>query len=281
MASSANSPQGGGRVLTDRLLRQKLANRRRDNGDIPDGAADRIIAKHLEKGRGGIAAGVVNRINKPNNPYGSGNPLAALNPGAFTEEPDLAGMRGLKMNRGDVYYGSTAREVPRTSTRTVNGGYSSTPGRTEITPLVMPRGFAGSAARAPEQSSPSNQSSGPSRDLLNARAAYDAQQSEGGSAANAGSSPSWDLGATGGDLYNAIAGQGQGQIDTYKQRFIPRLLANANLTAQEIGYAGQQAIDNLPDDLNLADYEDPFRKGSGPRKKQSLFDFLSSQITSV
>ncbi len=282
MASSAQTPQGSG-LLTDQKLREKLAARRDENGDIRRGAANRIIANYLEKGRGGIAAGVVNRLNQPDSPYSSGSPLSMAygdEPGA-NDSPDIAGLKGLRLGKGDVYYGSTARKIEPYQSNNYFSGSTYVPGRTEYSPIVLPRGMAGSRARGAQQASDTPESSAPNRDLLNARATYDSLNSETGSVASSGNSTSaaFDLGKTGGDLYNAIAGQGQSQIDTYKQRFIPRLLANANLTAQEIGYAGQQAINNMPDNLNLADYEDPFDKGSGPGKKQSLFNFLSSRIT--
>jgi len=283
MASSAQSPQGGDRILTDRRLREMLATRRDDDGEIRRGAANRIIANYLDKGRGGISGAVVNRLNQSDSPYGSSGPFLPGEDRGVSDSPDIAGLKGLRLGKGEVYYGSTAREIEPYRSNSPASGSTYIPGRTEYSPIVLPRGIVGSRARGAQQSPEASESAAPSRDLLNARAAYDSLNTDTGSAASSGDSAStaFDLGKTGSDLYNSIAGQGQSQIDTYKQRFIPRLLANANLTAQEIGYAGQQALADLPDDLNLTDYTDPFRKGSGPGKKQSLFSYLSNQITGV
>jgi hypothetical protein len=137
----------------------------------------------------------------------------------------------------------------------------------------MVRARGGSAAKrasADADSSPVSNEPGP--DLLAAREAYDDLNS--GSAASGIYQP--DLTKTGGDLYSEIQAGAQSQINDYERRFIPKLLANANLTAQEIGYTGQQAIANLPSDLNLPDYDKIFPKQA--TNKKGIYKWLESRL---
>ena len=282
MASAANSQHStarAGQVLSHKALMQRLDRRRDGDGEIRSGAADKIIQRYLDRG-GAVAGKIVNQYNKTDSPYLSDyerfwGPSSGANPSA-----DLAGMANAKVGKGDVYLGSTAIEVPAVSSRDVNSGASYTPGRTEYARTILPRwmvkGAAGGATAADEDAggSMAKATAEPGADLLAAREAYERANAYGQESSTSVKLP--DLTKTGGELYNEIQGAGQSQLDDYQQRFIPKLLANANLTAQEIGYAGQQAIANLPDNLNLPEYDKVFPKRATDKK--GIYKWLEERI---
>jgi hypothetical protein len=273
MASAAKQR---GRVIGKRRVEAFIKRRKRKGDDSPDvlGFLDRKLGSGAA-----LSAAVTNQA-------GAGKydpPLFASRP--FTGEPEsdnLRRLRGLNIGKGMTYVGAFSTTTPRTERRTPNEGYSSTPETTTFTPIVLPRdmvrargGSTAKRASADADSTPVSIEPGP--DLLAAREAYDYLNSgnaSSGSAASGIYQP--DLTKTGGDLFSEIQAGAQSQIDDYERRFIPKLLANANLTAQEIGYAGRQAIANLPADLNLPDYDKIF-----PRKatdKKGIYRWLESRF---
>jgi len=273
MASAANQR---GRIIGKHRV-EAFIKRREDKGDDnPDvlGFLDRKLGAGAA-----LSAAVTNRA-------GAGKydpPLFASRP--FTGEPEsdnLRGLEGLNIGKGMTYVGASSTTTPRTESRDHNSGYSSTPASTRFTPIVLPRdmvrargGSTAKRASADADSSPVSNEPGP--DLLAAREAYDDLNSgsaSSGSAASGIYQP--DLTKTGGDLYSEIQAGAQSQINDYERRFVPKLLANANLTAQEIGYAGQQAIANLPSDLKLPDYDKIFPKQA--TNKKGIYKWLESRL---
>lgn len=279
------------KILGDKDI-QAWIRRKQDGGkDNPNTA--RHIARQLEKGNA--------LSSKAANKYGSGkydtdrqrfmrSAGAYGGTGGFAEAvgkdapANVAGLDGIKVGKGNVYVGATEVETPDRSYSDRNGWHSR-PGSKSFVPAVLPRGVFAQAAGSRDAADDSTDSvtepgaTEPGPDLIAAREAYDranaySAQSPGGSFA---SLP--DLSKTGGDLFNEIQAGGQRQLDDYERRFIPRLLANANLTAQEIGYSAQDAIANLPADLNLPDYTSMFG-GKNERKidKRGLYDLLSKEI---
>ena len=273
MASAANQR---GRIIGKHRV-EAFIKRREDKGDDnPDvlGFLDRKLGAGAA-----LSAAVANRA-------GAGKydpPLFASRP--FTGEPEsdnLRGLEGLNIGKGMTYVGASSTTTPRTERRTRDEGYSATPETTTFTPIVLPRdmvrargGSTAKRASADADSSPVSNEPGP--DLLAAREAYDDLNSgsaSSGSAASGIYQP--DLTKTGGDLYSEIQAGAQSQINDYERRFVPKLLANANLTAQEIGYAGQQAIANLPSDLKLPDYDKIFPKQA--TNKKGIYKWLESRL---
>lgn len=290
MASAANSQSSNaraGQILSHQALMQRLEKRRDDDGEVRSGAADKIIQKYLDRG-GALAGKVVNQYNKDESPYLSGSDRFSRNfsggglgsLAGQARSADLAGLDGIKVGKGDVYVGSTAIDVPGYSHTDHQSGHTATPGRTDYARTILPKwmvkGAAGSSAAAAADAGGAGESTSlpPGSDLLAAREAYDRASSFGAGAAATTKLP--DLTKTGGELYNEIQGAGQSQLDDYQERFIPKLLANANLTAQEIGYAGQQAIANLPDNLNLPEYDKVFPKRATDKK--GIYSWLESRI---
>lgn len=109
-----------------------------------------VFAKAIDKGVG-IGSGAVNAYNNgelgPNssNTFSFGDLTVApgFNQATAQAIQALAPLQNLQMAKGTAYYGASQYETPATSTRTRNGGYSSTPGSTTYNPIVLPRNGAG------------------------------------------------------------------------------------------------------------------------------------------
>jgi hypothetical protein len=275
-------------VVGDQRVQQWL-KRQEDRGkDQPDVA--NFLAKQLGRGRG-LSSQVANKYSDGKYPTGSYGSLGRFDAFLGADEDfdkkygrgsaaNLRGLQGVELGKGDVYMGATPIETPRFSTRTVDGGESSTPASTRYDITVLPRWMvkqagstAGGSAAANAAASQSPSDLEPPKDLLAAREAFDranAYQAQGSSA----SLP--DLSKVGGDLFNSIQGAAQDQIDDYERRFLPSLYANANLTAKEIAYETQNAIAGLPDNLALPDYNNVFPAGAN--KKGGLYKWLERRI---
>ena len=270
------------RVIGDKDIRSWIKSRQEAGKDNPDTAG--YIAKQLEKGNA-LGAKAANAFGAGKyEPEGQRLSRSFASRWGVEEIPaSIAGLSGLKIAKGDVYLGSAQREVPGYSHTDHQSGHTATPGRTEYYPSLMRR--ADFRSRLQEQPK-ADDSSGvkapvdPGVDLLAAREAYDRANAytngtEGAASGGSFASP-LDLGKSGDDLFNAIAADGQRGLDDYERRFVPRLFANANLTAQEIGYAGQSAIANLPDDLKLPEYSKIFPDRA--EKKGGLYKWLEKRI---
>lgn len=264
-----------GQVMDSAMLRGE------QGGEKSKKAYD-IIQRHLAEG-GALSKGLTKKFMAK----GDRNEFlpkyeATFGPRDGKEPAAVAGMRGLELPEGAVYLGSAAVTTPGSSSRTRNGGHTSTPGRTTYAPGFMSGGaFRSLAARQEEPSSaPAGEQKPyePSPDLAPAREAYQramAYQEGSGSAA----APAFDANLQGGDLLNNIYAQG----DTYKKRFdrfLDQQDKRSRLIAAEIGDATQGAIAGLSPDIKVPEYTDPFREtGYGKRGDQTLFGYLRKQVT--
>jgi hypothetical protein len=100
------------------------------------------IAKRASEGGVGIGASLGNQLGRAmTSPYGQDARRMGI---SYSDDPKsraaLEGLRGLQMQKGQAYYGSTTTTTPGRQT-----GYKDsrryTPGTTTTTPIVMPRGF--------------------------------------------------------------------------------------------------------------------------------------------
>jgi len=265
MASAASQR---GRIIDKEELRQWMAGR--DNPDVQS-----YVADHLGQGAA-LSAGAMKFVAKNETPAQRMRSLTG-----WGEEPEpaaIAGLRNTSLPEGYVYMGAAKTTTPRTSSRSVNGGFASTPGQTTYTPIALPRDAIAGSAAAPVAAQEEKKPLEPGADLMAAREAYDrasAYKEQGGSAIY---QP--DLTKTGGDLFSEIQAGAQSQQEHYDKRFLPELKAAANLGAQEVGYAARQAIAGLPDDLTLPEYTNVSpESGAGADKiaEKGLFAWLSNQ----
>lgn len=281
------------KIIGDKDIQEWIKRKQAGGKDDPNTV--RHIARQLEKGN------VLS--SQAANKYGAGkydtdrqrfmrSAGAYGGTGGFAEAvgkdapANVAGLDGIKVGKGNVYAGSTEVETADRSFAN-RDGWHSRPGGKSFVPTVLPRGVysqaRGSRAAAADDagSSANPANTGPSPDLLAAREAYDrANAYSGQNGADAGSFAALpDLSKTGGDLFNEIQAAGQRQLDNYQNRFLPKLFATANLTAQEIGASTQDAIASLPDDLSLPEYTSMFGdKNERKIEKRGLYDFLSRGI---
>ena len=277
MASAAS---GRGQIIQKQDV-ENWINERRAAGKA-DPSVSKFLQSKLNEGYG-LSGGVLNAAN--NNRYESRKQTvlrhAGMGDGVF--EGSLAGMKGAKLSPGTAYYGSTAITEPAKGSRSVNGGWTSTKERTTHLPIVLPRdmvaGQQQEPTRAPQEA---KQPPEPGPDLVAAREAYDratTYREQSGSAAAGGSYES-PLSKSGPELYAAIDEQARGELAGYEKRFADYWDTRANLTAQEIGYAGRQAIASLPDDLNLPAYTSIFPDSGAAGDKiaeKGLYGWLSNQ----
>ena len=135
--------QSGG-VLGTRAVEAWLASQRAAGRENPN--LGRFLEKQMSRGVG-LGAGLVNQLGSGKlmmpqqrmmqNMEQAG--LGAFARAVYPQSSNLAGLAGLKMQPGQVYMGSAKRVTPSTSVRSVNAGYSSTPGRTEYIPEIVSR----------------------------------------------------------------------------------------------------------------------------------------------
>lgn len=274
-------------VVGDKRVQQAL-DRQEKRGKDPD--VNRVLARHLAAGRG-LSAQVVNKYNSGK--YSDGRSTLPLTFGSFSSHDKLderfgrgsaaniAGLQGAELDKGDVYMGATKIESPRVTRQTPNGGESVVdPGSSRYDITVLPRwmvqGQAAPAAAAP--SSPS--SSGfvePDARLLATREAFDrasARLDGGTSSTSSVTAP--DLTKGGGDLFFEIRSAADSSLEDYDRRFIPSLIAGANLASSEIGYATRDAIARLPADLKIPEYPKMFPDRAS--RKGGLYKWLEGRI---
>lgn len=279
----------GRRVIGDQDVRAYL-RRRGDDANVQG-----FLAKNLAKGNA-LSAQVANKASDGKYSKGDSFLLQRIGSlGSFDDDVDQRYGRGsaanlaaifggdeLDLAPGTVFTGATRVTTPRSSSRTVNGGEASTPESTRYDLTVLPRSLfsqgGGNATGAPAADQSRQQTD--DRALQAAREAVSRAGQYKDSTAGGASSGS-AAGGTGssGNLFENIAALGQGQINDYDRRFIPKMQADAALGTQEIGYGIRGLIDSLPGDLALPDYLDPFARGSYRKgNKKSLYDTLRSQI---
>lgn len=267
-------------VVGDKRVQQALA-RQEKRGKDPD--VNRVLARHLAAGRG-LSAQVVNKYN--DGKYSDGRSTLPLTFGSLSTHDKLderfgrgsaaniAGLRGAELGKGDVYMGATKVDIPGYSHTDHQSGHTATPGSTRYDITVLPRWMVKppqSAEAAPASPGASNIT--PAEvpvDLTKAREAFDragAYKSQGSGL---------DLTVPGPYLHQNIYNAGVDGVADYEQRFIPELMANANLTAQEIRFGASSALDNLPDDLKLPTYDKVFPKKA--TAKQGLYRWLEKRL---
>ena len=287
--SYANPGRG---VIGDRDV-QAYLRRRGDDANVQG-----FLAKNLARGRA-LSAQVANKAS--DGKYSTrgdysllqrvGSPLAGLNDedvdkrygrGSSANLAALFGGDELDLAPGTVFTGATRVTTPRSSSRDVNGGESSTPASTRYDLTVLPRSLfsqgSGGTAGAPTADGPRQPTD--DRGLQAAREAVSrAGQYKETSAGSASSGSAAGGAGSSGNLFENIAALGQGQIDDYERRFIPKMQADANLGIQEVGYGIRGLIDSLPSDLAVPEYLDPFARGSYREgSKKSLFEYAKGQI---
>lgn len=263
---------------------QRALERQEERGKEPD--VTRILARHLAADRG-LSAQVVNKFNDgkyPTGRYGWMPDEMATRYGGDGSLDDrygrgsaanIAGLKGVELGKGDVYMGATAIETPRVTRQTPNAGESVIePASTRYDITVLPRWMVkpqqqGSTASAAAIETPASAAAVPP-DLTKAREAYD----RAGEYKN--QSSGLNLALSGPSLYQNIHDAGAGGVEAYEQRFIPELMANANLTAQEIRYGASNALDSLPDNLKLPTYDKIFPKQA--TNKQGLYRWLEQRL---
>jgi len=200
---------------------------------------------------------------------------------------NVRGMSGLSLSPGQLYLGSSTQKITTKSTRTPNGGVKPSRSETRVSPILTTVGQFRGATQAPAQAAPqeAKQPLEPDQGLLDARQRYrealdraKTYTEQGGSAASyAYDSP---LSKSGPDLYAGIDKQAREEIAQYTKRFPEFWDAKANLTAQEIGFASREAINQLSADLNLPDYTSIFPDSGAAADKideKGLYGWLSNQ----
>ncbi len=129
------SPEGRnvGQVLSRGEARHLSRETGKSIADISNRASERGV---------GIGAALGNQLGRAvTSPYGQDARRMGI---SYSDDPKsraaLEGLRGLQMQKGQAYYGSTTTTTPGRQT-----GYkdsrSYTPGTTTTTPIVLPRGF--------------------------------------------------------------------------------------------------------------------------------------------
>jgi len=265
MASAASQR---GRIIDKEELRQWMAGR--DNPDVQSYVADQL-------GQGAaLSAGAMKFVAKNETPAQRMRSLTG-----WGEEPEpaaIAGLRNTSLPKGYVYMGAAETKTPRTSSRSVNGGFASRPGQTTYTPIAVPRDAIAGSAAAPAAAQEEKKPLEPGPGLIAAREAYDRANQYQRDSGSKAFSP--DLSLTGGALLNDIYRSGAEGVDKFENETVQRFTAGANLAGQEVAYAARQAIANLPDDLNLPEYTSMFPE-TGPAAdkiaEKGLFAWLSNQ----
>jgi len=265
MASAASQR---GRIIDKEELRQRMAGR--DNPDVQSYVADQL-------GQGAaLSAGAMKFVAKNETPAQRMRSLTG-----WGEEPEpaaIAGLRNTSLPKGYVYMGAAETTTPRTSSRTRNGGFASTPEQTTYTPIALPRDAIAGSAAAPAAAQEEKKPLEPGADLMAAREAYDRANQYQRDSGSKAFSP--DLSLTGGALLNDIYRSGAEGADKFENETVQRFTAGANLAGQEVAYAARQAIAGLPDDLNLPEYTSMFPE-TGPAAdkiaEKGLYAWLSNQ----
>lgn len=106
-------------------------------------ATGKTVAQVMSKAQGlgtNLGSALVNAYSKgklgPNNLYQA---YASGGKGLVAAVESLKPLTNLQMQPGTMYAGYSQYNVPATSTRSVNAGYSSTPGYTQYNPIVLPK----------------------------------------------------------------------------------------------------------------------------------------------
>lgn len=256
---------------------QRALERQEERGKEPD--VTRILARHLAADRG-LSAQVVNKFNDGKYPTGRYGWMHGED-GGFDDRygpgsnANIAGLKGVELGKGDVYMGATAIETPRVTRQTPYAGESVIePASTRYDITVLPRWMVKPQQRGSSASTAAAETSTASTavppDLTKAREAYD----RAGEYKN--QSSGLNLALSGPSLYQNIHDAGAGGVEAYERRFIPELMANANLTAQEIRYGASNALDSLPDNLKLPTHDKIFPKQA--TNKQGLYRWLEQRL---
>jgi hypothetical protein len=130
------SPEGRnvGQVLSRSEARRLSRETGRSVADISNRASERGV---------GIGSALGNQLGRAMaSPYGQDARRMGI---GYSDDPKsraaLEGLRGLQMQKGQAYYGSTTTTTPGSMTG-FKDSRSYTPGTTTTTPIVLPRGFA-------------------------------------------------------------------------------------------------------------------------------------------
>jgi hypothetical protein len=238
----------------------------------------KFLDQALAEGRG-LSPGLVTSLNNRQADYETRDQTvlrhAGMGDGIFSGS--LAGAKGAKVPSNYAYFGSTAVTEPDESSRTVNGGWSSTKGSTAHVPIILPKsGFGGQQETAAAAKEQERTPLPPGEGLLAATEAYERAKGfmdQGSSAA--GSAP--DLSQTGGALMNEIYRAGAQKGDDYVRRFLPYLKAKGDLVAQEIGQIGRDAVAGLSDDVQIPNYTPVFDEQK-VADRGGLFNLLRKNI---
>lgn len=246
MSSAAQSSAKAGRIISDRDVRA-FQQRRGDDADV-----DRYLNRQLAQGAG-LSRQVVKEYGDRDSDYftpqqrltryaletyaGDGNPLAA----GITAAGDIG--------KGNVYLGATAPRNPGGSPSPAGSGYNA---------IVAPRWMVKGAARPAPESTGSSAAAAdprpftPSTELTAAQTeALDRAQQwrDSSAAAPASAKPALDAG----NIYGEVFALGAGQVDDYKNRFLPMLDANARAQTAELGEATRYHLSQLSPDVKPSD----------------------------
>lgn len=141
------SPEGRnvGQVLSRSEARRLSRETGRSVADISNRASERGV---------GIGSALGNQLGRAMaSPYGQDARRMGI---GYSDNPEsraaLEGLRGLQMQKGQAYYGSTTTTTPGSMTG-FKDSRSYTPGTTTTTPIVMPRGFWQAQRGVPEGAS--------------------------------------------------------------------------------------------------------------------------------
>lgn len=137
------SPEGRnvGQVLSRGEARRLSRETGKSVADIVSRASDRGV---------GVGAALGNQIGRAmTNPYGQDARSMGLDYGRDPRSAQsLEGLRGLQMQKGQAYYGSTTTTTPGYYSGSGDGS-SYNPATRTTTPIVMPRGFVQPQRTAP------------------------------------------------------------------------------------------------------------------------------------
>lgn len=275
MASYAGSDQSRvGQIMDSEMLRSL------QEGEKSKKAYD-LVREHLAQG-GALSKGLTKKFQAK----GDRNEFlpkyeATFGPRDGKLDASIAGMFGTEIPEGSVYLGSAAVTDPGSSSRSVNGGITSTPSKTTYAPSFMARGLykaigaggrdsalAPAPERAPYEDDPT---------LTAKREAYE-RSKQFMDKSDAAGSAAFNANLPGGDTLNSTYGEGERHAKRF-DGFLDQLTASAQLQAAEIGNATRKAIYELDPNLQVAQFEDPFRDtGYGKKGNKTLFSFLQDQI---
>lgn len=247
MSFAARSSAKAGRIIGDDDVRA-YQQRRGDKANVDD-----YLSRQLDQGAG-LSRQVVKFYNDPASEYFTpqqrltrfATKTAYGTPGDLAEGLAAAGDIG----KGNVYLGSTAPRNPGGSPSPGGNGYNAI-----VAPRWMVKGAAGGASKPQAQSAAPapTEAFAPSPDLIAAQteAKDRAQQWLGSGSSAAGAASGTGVGT--GNIYADIYALGAGQVNDYKERFLPSLTADAMLQARETAAAMDFHLGQLSPDVEPPD----------------------------